>query len=110
MSEAVDVKRGDGVTARVPPATDTAGAAPLREVEVQLYAKRQEIYPRQRIGDSLGRFQTWRWVLVWVTQVIFYGLPWLQWPPRRRSSPARLETRPPATACRVFYFGKAVTP
>jgi cytochrome c oxidase accessory protein FixG len=81
MSEAVEVKRGDGGPARVAQAGDAAGAAtaPLREVEVQLYAKRQEIYPRQRIGDSLGVFQKWRWGLVWFTQVIFYGLPWLQW-------------------------------
>ena len=54
-------------------------AAPLREVEIQLYAKRKEIYPRQRIGDALGRFQKWRWALVWATQIVFYGLPWLQW-------------------------------
>jgi polyferredoxin len=83
MSEAVEVKRGDGSTARVAQATEAAGAAPLREVEVQLYAKRQEIYPRQRIGDSLGVFQKWRWSLVWFTQIVFYGLPWLQWNDRQ---------------------------
>ena len=44
-----------------------------------LYAKRQEIYPRARIGDTLGLFQKWRWALVWLTQIVFYGLPWLQW-------------------------------
>ena len=66
MSEAVEVKRGDGDPARVARAgdADAAATAPLREVEVQLYAKRQEIYPRQRIGDSLGVFQKWRWGLV----------------------------------------------
>ncbi len=50
-----------------------------REIEIQLYAKREEIYPRQRIGDSLGVFQKWRWATVWVTQIVFYGLPWLPW-------------------------------
>ena len=84
MSETVEVKRSDGLAARVAQTGDAAGgtAAP-REVEIQLYAKRKEIYPRQRIGDSLGRFQAWRWLLVWVTQVVFYGLPWLQWNDRQ---------------------------
>jgi len=81
MDEAVDVKRSDGPVARVAQAGEAADQAtePLREVEIQLYAKRKEIYPRQRIGDTLGRFQKWRWLLVWATQVVFYGLPWLQW-------------------------------
>ena len=83
MSETVEVKRSDGESARVAPAAAAAGAAPAREVEVKLYAKRAEIYPRQRIGDSLGRFQAWRWLLVWVTQIVFYGLPWLQWNDRQ---------------------------
>jgi cytochrome c oxidase accessory protein FixG len=83
MSETVDVKRGDGESARVARTAEAAGAAPAREVEVKLYAKRAEIYPRQRIGDSLGRFQAWRWLLVWVTQIVFYGLPWLQWNDRQ---------------------------
>jgi cytochrome c oxidase accessory protein FixG len=78
MAEAVEVKRSGDSTAAAQPASAAADAAP-REVEVRLYAKREEIYPRQRIGDSLGRFQAWRWALVWLTQVIFYGLPWLQW-------------------------------
>jgi cytochrome c oxidase accessory protein FixG len=79
MSDAAETKSSDGVTVRTVQGPDAAPAAPLREVEVQLYAKRQEIYPRQRIGDSLGLFQKWRWALVWFTQVIYYGLPWLQW-------------------------------
>jgi len=49
------------------------------DVVETLYAKRQEIYPRARIGDKLGLFQKWRWALVWLTQIVFYGLPWLQW-------------------------------
>jgi cytochrome c oxidase accessory protein FixG len=52
--------------------------APAVEIE-KLYAKRQEIYPRSRIGDRLGFFQKWRWALVWLTQIVFYGLPWLTW-------------------------------
>lgn len=26
-----------------------------------------------------GLFANWRWVMVWVTQIVFYGLPWLPW-------------------------------
>jgi cytochrome c oxidase accessory protein FixG len=26
-----------------------------------------------------GWFANWRWVLVWFTQLLFYGLPWLTW-------------------------------
>ena len=75
MENAVEVKRTPAV---MPVARDVA-SAPVREVEIQLYAKREEIYPRQRIGDSLGVFQKWRWAAVWATQIVFYGLPWLQW-------------------------------
>src|SRR5262245_24027577 len=49
------------------------------EVIESLYAKRVEIYPRAQIGASLGWFQRWRWLLVWITQIVFYGLPWLTW-------------------------------
>jgi cytochrome c oxidase accessory protein FixG len=69
MDKAVEAKRTDQRTA----------PAAVREVEVAFYAKREEIYPRQRIGDSLGRFQRWRWAMVWATQIFFYGAPWLQW-------------------------------
>jgi len=30
-----------------------------------------------------GMFARLRWVMVWVTQVVFYGLPWLQWNDRQ---------------------------
>ena len=26
-----------------------------------------------------GRFNRWRWAMVWLTQLLFYGLPWLSW-------------------------------
>ena len=73
MENAVEVKRTPAATAAA------RDGGPVREVEIQLYAKREEIYPRQRIGDSLGMFQRWRWSAVWATQIVFYGLPWLQW-------------------------------
>lgn len=45
------------------------------EGEDSLYAVRQKVYVR----SVTGWFATWRWILVWATQVLFYGLPWLQW-------------------------------
>ncbi|MGD9835775.1 MAG: cytochrome c oxidase accessory protein CcoG [Piscinibacter sp.] len=42
---------------------------------VSLYAAQKKIYARA----VSGWFATWRWVLVWGTQLLFYGLPWLQW-------------------------------
>ena len=79
MTGTVEVKGGEGISAAAAQGGASTATAPLREVEITLYAKRQEIYPRQRIGDGLGVFQAWRWLVVWLTQVVFYGLPWLQW-------------------------------
>ncbi len=45
------------------------------EVEESLYEVRRKIYPRA----VHGLFAGWRWSLVWLTQIIFYGLPWLTW-------------------------------
>ncbi|MFL6674358.1 MAG: cytochrome c oxidase accessory protein CcoG [Massilia sp.] len=45
-----------------------------REAVVRMYAAREEIYPR----EIKGRFASLRWACVWLTQAVFYGLPWLQ--------------------------------
>lgn len=42
---------------------------------VSLYQKHEKIQPR----TVRGWYQNWRWALVWVTQLLFYGLPWLPW-------------------------------
>ncbi|HQC99737.1 MAG TPA: 4Fe-4S binding protein, partial [Aquabacterium sp.] len=42
---------------------------------VSLYQKQKKIYPRA----VSGLFANWRWGMVWFTQLLFYGLPWLQW-------------------------------
>ena len=49
-------------------------AAPTEHV-IRMYAAREEIYPR----EAKGRYATLRWACVWITQLVFYGLPWLQW-------------------------------
>ena len=35
----------------------------------------QRIYPR----SVKGFFNNWRWAMVWFTQLLFYGLPWITW-------------------------------
>ena len=49
------------------------------DVEVSLYQARQKIYPR----SVEGVFAYWRWLLVAFTQLLFYGLPWLEWGARQ---------------------------
>lgn len=46
---------------------------------VSLYAAQEKIYPR----NTFGFFTKWRWVLVWLTQLFFYGVPWLLWSDRQ---------------------------
>jgi cytochrome c oxidase accessory protein FixG len=46
---------------------------------VSLYQAHQKIYPR----SVSGLFSNWRWGMVWLTQLIFYGLPWLEWGQRQ---------------------------
>jgi cytochrome c oxidase accessory protein FixG len=86
MSSVVDPKVSE---ARRPQAAGSTvipiqpvAAEPPTELEA-MYARRKEIYPRSRIGDSLGLFQKWRWAFVWLTQIVFYGLPWLTWNDRQ---------------------------
>jgi cytochrome c oxidase accessory protein FixG len=55
------------------------GAAAAEPVEQALYEVRKKIYPRA----VTGVFALWRWVAVWATQLVFYGLPWLTWNDRQ---------------------------
>ena len=56
-------------------AAKTGPGADKRESVIRLYQKQPEIYARA----VRGWFSAWRWTLVWATQLVFYGLPWLQW-------------------------------
>jgi cytochrome c oxidase accessory protein FixG len=47
--------------------------------EVSLYAAQEKIYPR----SVSGFFSRWRWAMVVLTQLVFYGLPWLEWGQRQ---------------------------
>jgi cytochrome c oxidase accessory protein FixG len=49
---------------------------PPSEGETQsLYEAQKKLYPRA----VTGRFAQWRWAFVWLTQIVFYGLPWFDW-------------------------------
>jgi len=52
-----------------------AAAVADGELMVSMYEKQAKIYPRA----VHGWFARWRWTMVWLTQGVFYGLPWLQW-------------------------------
>jgi cytochrome c oxidase accessory protein FixG len=47
--------------------------------EDSLYKSRKKIHPR----SVTGLFANWRWALVWFTQLLYYGLPWLPWNDRQ---------------------------
>lgn len=57
----------------------TSGAkvnkVPLNEVVISLYEAQEKIYPR----SISGLFTRWRWVMIWLTQLFFYGVPWINW-------------------------------
>ena len=46
---------------------------------VPLFASEQKVYSR----SISGVFARWRWVMVLLTQLFFYGMPWLQWGERQ---------------------------
>ncbi len=66
-------------------ATDSASrkVIPIRPVksdaqdlpQLSLVEKTVKVVPR----SVWGPFARLRWLMVWVTQIVFYGLPWLQW-------------------------------
>jgi cytochrome c oxidase accessory protein FixG len=55
-----------------------AGASSQGEI-VSLYEAQKKIYPR----SISGYFARWRWAMVFLTQLVFYGLPWLEWGQRQ---------------------------
>ena len=77
----------------------TSGGDDAAVAVVSLYQKTKKIYPRAVSGWFAG----WRWALVWATQLVFYGLPWLQWNERQ----AVLFD---LTARRFYIFGLVLYP
>jgi cytochrome c oxidase accessory protein FixG len=49
--------------------------APADGPAESLYEAHQKLYPR----SVTGTFAQWRWAFVFLTQVVFYGMPWVEW-------------------------------
>ena len=65
---------------KVIPITPVASEPSLQgESVASLYEAQKKIYPR----SISGVFARWRWVMVVITQLVFYGLPWLEWGQRQ---------------------------
>ena len=47
----------------------------VREAKLELYRKKGKIHAKA----TSGHFNTLRWSMVWLTQIIFYGACWLNW-------------------------------
>ncbi|MDE2583830.1 MAG: cytochrome c oxidase accessory protein CcoG [Betaproteobacteria bacterium] len=54
-------------------------ASTVPAAKIELYRSKRKIHPRA----VNGRFNTLRWLVVWVTQIIFYGGCWLSWDNRQ---------------------------
>lgn len=54
-------------------------AEPVTEHTISLYQRTSKVYPR----TVSGTFKNWRWLMIWLTQIVFYGLPWLQYGERQ---------------------------
>lgn len=72
---------------------------PLEEVVFSLYKSQGKIYPK----SVSGIFNNWRWVMVWLTQLFFYGVPWLDWG-NRQAMLFDLDTK------RFYIFGLIFNP
>ncbi len=64
-----------------------------------LYQPTPKIYPR----SVSGYFKNWRWFMIWATQLVFYGMPWLQYG-GRQAFLLDIETH------RFYLFGLVIFP
>ena len=69
------------------------------EILISLYQSSKTIYAKA----VNGLFSKWRWAAVWITQIVFYGLPWLEWN-ARQAVLFDLEAR------RFYIFGLVLYP
>ncbi len=61
------------------PGKSVPGEASVSDTDHLLLEVREKIYARA----VSGKFTRWRWVMVALTQLLFYGLPWLNWNDRQ---------------------------
>ncbi|UCU97854.1 cytochrome c oxidase accessory protein CcoG [Acidovorax radicis] len=66
-------------TRKVIPITPVASDVSSEGEIVSLFEAQKKIYPR----SITGLFARWRWAMVFLTQLVFYGLPWLEWGQRQ---------------------------
>ena len=57
----------------------TSTTSGSKQQDQLLLEVRRKVYMR----SVTGVFARWRWILVWFTQLLFYGLPWLSWNDRQ---------------------------
>jgi cytochrome c oxidase accessory protein FixG len=74
-------------------------ATTTEEAVVSLYASQAKVYPR----SVSGFFSRWRWLVIWATQLFFYGMPWIDWG-QRQALLFDLEAK------RFFIFGLVLYP
>ncbi|MGJ3700041.1 cytochrome c oxidase accessory protein CcoG [Variovorax sp. AFSI2.2] len=67
------------VPAASPDARKIIPIVPVESDSVGLYEATKKIYPR----TVRGMFARWRWAMVFLTQLVFYGLPWAEWGERQ---------------------------
>lgn len=72
------MKPAQGKPRKVIPIAAAPAETPKTDA-VSLYEAQKKVYPR----SISGLFASWRWIMVYVTQLVFYGLPWLQWGERQ---------------------------
>lgn len=72
------MKPAEGQSRKVIPITPVGAESSQTEV-ISLYEAQKKIYPR----SISGLFARWRWAMVFLTQLVFYGLPWLEWGQRQ---------------------------
>jgi len=86
-------------TRKVIPITPVASDVSSEGEIVSLFEAQKKIYPR----SISGLFARWRWAMVFLTQLVFYGLPWLEWG-QRQMVLFDLEAR------RFYIFGLVLYP
>ena len=69
----------DGKPRKIIPIASVASKPSAESETVSFYEAQKKIYPR----SIRGFFARWRWAMVFITQLLFYGLPWLEWGQRQ---------------------------
>ena len=69
----------NGKPRKIIPITPVASEATGEKEIASLFEAQKKIYPR----SISGFFARWRWAMVFITQLVFYGLPWIDWGQRQ---------------------------